>query len=170
MNDLEQLNRLLAHVGQRDGIDLRLNHEGTAGLTLNSGTSVFFEYVRSSRRLYLYTPLMVVPRDDPRRLALFEAMLACNFLNLGCETGGLAVFLHTEQAVYQTGLDAAGLDADRLDRAIDQLVEQREEVLCQLEQARSGESAPALSNKAVGAINRHVLQTWRPVIKAETRD
>jgi hypothetical protein len=33
MTDLEQLNRLLADVGRRDGIDLKLNQEGSAGIS-----------------------------------------------------------------------------------------------------------------------------------------
>lgn len=116
MHEIEQINKLLDEVGKRNAIELKLNHEGTGGLQLKSGVQLYFEYIKGKGRLYIYTPVMPVPPDEGRRLALYEAMLDCNFLNLGCETGGLAVFRHTGQAVYQTGLEVKSLNADRLHR------------------------------------------------------
>jgi hypothetical protein len=149
-HEIARLNQLLAEVGRRDNIELRLNHDGTGGLELKSGVKLFLEYVRSSGKLYLYTPLLPVANDEAGRAALFEAMLACNFLNLGCEAGALAFFRHTGQAVYQTGVDARELSPERLDKLIDTLLDQRDEVLYQLEQAKSSSAAP-LRPQAAGA-------------------
>jgi hypothetical protein len=160
ISEIERLNKLLGEVGRRHDIELKLNHEGTGGLELKNGIKLFFEYVKGSGKLYIYTPLETISRDDPRRLALYEAMLDCNFLNIGCETGALAIFRHTEQAVYQTGMDAASLNAERLGKAIDELIDQRDEVVYQLDQAKAGKSKTGKSGDAgadVSTLNRLAL-------------
>jgi hypothetical protein len=156
---MEKLNKLLGEVGKRNAIELKLNQEGTGGLQLKSGVKLFFEYVKNKRKLYIYTHLTNIPRDDPRRLALYEAMLDCNFLNLGCETGALAIFRHIEQAVYQTGLDVTSLDADRLDKAIDELINRRDEIIYRLEQAKTEIAKASQSHGgAASTVNRLATQ------------
>jgi hypothetical protein len=149
-------------VGKRDEIELKLNQEGTGGLELKNGVKLFFEYVKDSHRLYIYTPLENIPHEDPRRLALYEGMLDCNFLNLGCETGALAIFRHTGQAVYQTGLDVASLDADRLHKAINALVDQREDVIFQLDQARTEIGKPAQAQGGAASTANRLAMHIRP--------
>jgi hypothetical protein len=65
MNEIEHLNQLFAVIGKRDGLDVKLNHEGTGGLKLQSGVAIYFEYVQSNGKLYIYTSLMAVADDDP---------------------------------------------------------------------------------------------------------
>jgi hypothetical protein len=136
MQQIATISKVLAAAGKRAGVDLQLSTEGTAALQLRSGIKLFFEYVDSTRRLYIYTHLISVPRDAARRLALYEAMLDCNFLNLGCETGALAIFRDEEEAVYQTGLDVTDLNDERLNKAIDALIDRREDIIFLLDEAK----------------------------------
>lgn len=138
IEQLEKIKKILSEVGSRDGINgLTLNAEGTGGLELTNRVKLFFEYFEESERLYLYTPLMDIPRDDARRLLLYEAMLSCNFLNLVCGRGALALFAPQEQAVYQIWLDVDRLDADLLDKEIDELLQFRERIIYQLDHAKN---------------------------------
>lgn len=162
IREIEDLNKLLAETGKRDGVELKLNQQGTGGLELKNGVKLYFEYVTASRRLYIYTTLENIPHEDPRRMALYEAMLDCNFLNLGCETGALAIFRHTGQAVYQTGLEVASLDADRLYKAINALVDQRDDIVFQLDQARTEIGKPVQSQAAAAGTANRMAMHIRP--------
>ena len=121
----DRLSRLLEEVGKRDGIEgLRLNHEGTAALHLTSGKKVYFEYQENAAVLVLYMPLFDLPRDPKRRLACLEQMLDRNFLKLKTGRGELSLMRESDQAVYQIVLQAAGLNVDRLDDSINEILEQ----------------------------------------------
>jgi Tir chaperone protein (CesT) family len=147
---IECANRILGEVGTRNAIhDLALNGEGTAGIQLKSGLKLFFEYVEVSNRLYIYTPLMMIPKDGARRQALYEAMLTCNFLHLESGSGSLAIFMRTEEAVYQVGLDMATLNAARLDTALNELISRQEAVAYQLGHAKPGKGMLAQNNAPV---------------------
>lgn len=132
----ERLSRILEEVGMRDGIKgLHLSQEGTAALKLTSGKKIFFEYQESAASLVLYMPLLDVPRNAKQRLACLEQMLVRNFLKLQTGPGELSLMRETGQAVYQIVLQAAQLDADRLDRYVDEMLEQYEACMLALENA-----------------------------------
>lgn len=134
----ERLSRILEEVGKRDGIEgLRLGHDDTAALDLTSGKKVYFEYQESAASLVLYIPLLDLPRDPKRRLACLEQMLDRNFLKLKTGPGELSLMRESDQAVYQIALQAAALDADRLDRSIDEILEQHDACRSALEKAIS---------------------------------
>lgn len=127
---------VLEKVGMRDGIkDLRLNHEGTASLRLTGGKKINFEYQEGTRLLLLYMPLIDLPRDEKRRLALLEHMLERNFLKLRTGDGELSLMREGDQAIYQVALPATGLNVERLDSAIDKLLAQYEACMSALENA-----------------------------------
>jgi hypothetical protein len=128
---LEKLNQTFVEVGKRDGIaDFRLSPNGTAGLQLKSGTRIFFEYVSEKSLLFIYSPLLKLPTDDARAAALFRTALALNFLNAN---GTLAVSEYFQELAYQRAIAVAGLDADRLDQIINEVIEQRAALLAHLE-------------------------------------
>lgn len=155
IEQLEKTKKILNEVGKRDGIHgLTLNAEGTGGLELTNRVKLFFEYVEESERLYLYTPLMDIPRDDARRLLLYEAMLGCNFLNLVCSRGSLALFAPQEQAVYQIWLDVNRLDADLLDKEIDELLQFRERIIYQLDHAKNKQKETVQSSHRASTLGR----------------
>lgn len=132
----ERLSRILEEVGMRDGIKgLRLSHEGTAALDLTNGKKIFFEYQESTALLVLYIPLLDLPRDAKQRLACLEQMLGRNFLKLQTGQGELSLMRETGRAVYQIALQAATLDADRLDCSIDEMLEQHDACMSALESA-----------------------------------
>ena len=158
IEQLEKINKILSEVGKRDGINgLTLNAEGTGGLELENRVKLFFEYVEESERLYLYTPLMDTPRDDARRLRLYEAMLDCNFLNLICSRGSLALFSPQEQAVYQIWLDVNRLDANLLDAEIDALLQFREQILYRLDYAKNKQKDPVQSSHSSSSTLNRLL-------------
>jgi hypothetical protein len=143
-NELVRLNAMLEEVGRLDGIPgLRLAADGTGGIELKNGIKVLFEYVQDGGRLFIYTPLMKVPQDERQRCALFGAMLNRNFLELGTGRGTLAMFDHTAQMVYQVGLEVAQLDMQRLDRAIDALLQCRSEIVHGLEEGDAAQAQRA---------------------------
>jgi hypothetical protein len=151
-NELIRLNAVLEEVGRLDGIEgLRLAADGTGGMELKNGVKVLFEYVQESGRLFLYTPLTKVPEEERQRCALFGALLSRNFLELGNGRGSLAVFEHTAQVVYQVGLEAAQVDAQRLDRAIDALLRSRSEILRKMEDGDTAIVRRAASTEHQGA-------------------
>ena len=134
---MERVSRMLEEVGLRDGIrDLRLSHEGTAALQLTGGKKVFFEYQEEADFLFLYMPVLDLPGHAASLSALLEAMLDRNFLKLGTGKGELSILRDKKQAVYQIALATATLDADRLDREIDELLKQREKCRHALERAK----------------------------------
>jgi hypothetical protein len=148
---LEKLSRMLAEVGLRDGIQgLRLSHEGTAMLALSGGKKLGFEYNEELDSLLLHMPVMNLPTDSGRRLAMLEAMLAKNHLKSGGVRGELALDEQREQAIYQCALPVDSLDADRLDREIDIFLRQRDLFRFSLESGgdiQARERAPMISQR-----------------------
>lgn len=124
---MEKLSRILEQVGQRDGIQgLRLGPEGTAMLALGGGKQLGFEFNESLDLLLLYMPVLDLPADPGRRLAMLESMLAKNYLKAGDCPGELSVDIQRGQAVYQCAFRADSLDADKLDLEIDHFLRQRD--------------------------------------------
>ncbi|WP_158590504.1 type III secretion system chaperone [Noviherbaspirillum cavernae] len=155
------MSSIVNEVGRRDGVDgLRLSPEGTAAMTFRSGKKINFEYVAQSARLFVYTSLMPLGSDETRLFPLFESMLRCNFLKLGTGKGELSISLDTQQAIYQIGLDIDGLDADALDDAIDEVLKQHDECLCQLRQGVP--VAPGLPLPAAAAGAGHRIVRYSP--------
>jgi hypothetical protein len=140
MDRIRYLNLLLEEVGGRDGIvGLRLAPDGTGGLALQNGARVYFEYVDSTDRLYVYSTLRPLPESDAERLRLFDAMLAANFDQP--EAGSLAI-AHGH-AVYRTAHPARDLDANRLDDAIDHVLKRRDAMSRHLDLPPGPEAGPA---------------------------
>jgi hypothetical protein len=157
----ERVSRLLEEVGKRDGIEgLRLGHDDTAALDLTSGKKVYFEYHESAALLVLYMPLLDLPRDPKRRLACLEQMLERNFLKLKTGQGELSLMCESDQAVYQIALHVTALDVDRLDRSIDEILEQYDTCRSALEKTISGTvPRPSLSSQDGG--RQHLLASLR---------
>lgn len=157
--ELERISRIVNEVGRLDGIDdLRLSREGTATLSYQSGRTIYFEYIEANERLFLYSPLMRIPPDEPRRLVLFEAMLHSNFLKLATGHGELSISRNMQQVMYQYSLETVSLDISRLNHAIDNVLSRCETIPYQLERKSHEEPSPiAKSTKSIGAGTFHRL-------------
>lgn len=157
-NTAEYISGILDEVAQRDGIKgLRLSPQGTAALRLSKGREIFFEYVKDAALLCLYTPILPIPNDATRKLALYEAMLTCNFLKLHTGNGELAIIPDMQQVAYQHILDVHTLTADILDRFIDELLDQSQACIHILQLEK-----PIASDKSRTA-HRLQLMMKRPV-------
>jgi hypothetical protein len=159
---LVHLNRLLDDVGRWDGIaGLRLAADGTGGLQLKNGLRVFFEYAEQSDCLCIYTPVLPIPAHESERMRLYDAILRRVFLHHAA--GSVAVAAHLEHVVFQVCLHAEDLDtldAQRLDQAIDRVIERHAPLRRQLEQATLPQSRASLAQPAVPTL--HSLRRSNP--------
>ena len=156
-----QINTVFQKIAERDGIHgLKLTSDNATGLQLKTGENVFFEYVNAHDKIYIYTPLSPIPKDGPRRQALYENMLRCNFLGGRCGSGTLAIFLRTEEAVYQIGMDVKNLTVARLDGALKELIQQGKEALYQMQRPAVSDSAHAQSARPAQSTARRINRMY----------
>jgi len=134
MNELNRINTALTEVGRRYGIlALYLAPDGTCAIKLKDGTNLFFEWLEDGKKFFVYTPLINLPNDKVLRLAVYETLALLNCLSL--HHGTLAAHGPTSLVLYQIGLDTAELDADRIDDAMTNLLEERPALLARIEEA-----------------------------------
>ena len=123
MRDFTTVNNVLAELGRRNSITgLRLGTASTVGLCLKDGVEVDFEYDSQRNRLYLYTTILPLPKDDVARLRLCEAMLELNCLEQGFPCGALSIHRQHEAAICHLGLTVDGLTAPLLENALRELL------------------------------------------------
>ena len=82
-------------------------------------------------------PVLELPVNPLRRLAMMEMMLDCNFLKLETGKGELSIQHDENVAVYQVALETAALTVDRLDHAIDEFLKACEECRFRLEKSKT---------------------------------
>lgn len=123
MRDFATVNNVLSELGRRNNIaNLRLSAQATIGLCLKDGGEVDFEYDPSRNRLYIYTTVLSLPKDDAERLKLYEAMLELNCLDKGLPCGSLSIHRQREAAICQLGLPVAGLTSTMLENSLRELL------------------------------------------------
>lgn len=121
MMNIQGVNQILNAIGRRDGLNnLTLDEQGCAGLRLNDGVSLFFEWVETSQQLFIYTPLSL-----PEHLPLERA--CGQLLRLNCLTDGPVVAMHParDELLMQLAISADNLQVESVDRAINQLTASR---------------------------------------------
>ncbi|MES2353693.1 MAG: SMI1/KNR4 family protein [Pseudomonadota bacterium] len=134
MNELNRINTALTEVGRRYGIlALYLSPDGTCAIKLKDGTNLFFEWVEHAEKFFVYTSLITLPNDKGLRLAVYETLALLNCLSL--HHGTLAAHGPTSLVLYQIVLDTAGLNADQIDNAMSNLLEERPALLARIEEA-----------------------------------
>ena len=123
MHDFTIVNNVLSELGRRNSIaGLRLSTASTIGLCLKDGVEVDFEYDSRRNRLYLYTTILPLPKDDMARLRLCEAMLELNCLEKGLPCGSLSIHRQHEAAMCQLSLTVEGLTVPMLEKALRELL------------------------------------------------
>lgn len=133
---LDKVRQALREVAQRHGMaDAHLNpHEGL-GLELHDGQEICLEYAADRHKLFIYTPLTALVPDTLKRQAMLEAALQMNCLESGAAGALVALDAHGKTLLLQTALETADLNAERLERALNQLLQQRGVVLQGLTEA-----------------------------------
>lgn len=143
MSVLEPLNAALNLLASRYGIEgLGLEAAGSTGITLESGTQLFLEYLQDRGMVFLYTPLLPIPRSPELQLPLFQTMLELNCLEIGSGGGVLSLYPQLDTVIYHQSLPLEGIDADRLDEAFNRLVARAAELSLLLEGEPGNASAP----------------------------
>lgn len=123
MRDFATINNVLSELGRRNGIaDLRLSAQATVGLCLKDGVEVDFEYDGRRDRLYIYTSILPLPKDDRARLKLCDAMLELNCLEKGLPCGSLSIHRQRDAAICQLGLPVTGLTSTMLENSVRELL------------------------------------------------
>jgi len=123
MRDFTTVNNVLSELGRRHGIDgLRLSAESTVGLCLKDGIEVDFEYDDRRNRMYIYTTILALPKEDTERLKLFDAMLELNCLEKGLPCGSLSIHRQRDAAICQLGLPVTGLTSSMLENSLRELL------------------------------------------------
>lgn len=123
MRDFATVNNALSEMAQRNSIaNLRLGAEATVGLCLADGVEVDFEYDGERNRLYIYSTIAPLPKDERERLKMCEAMLELNCLEKELACGALSIHRQREAAICQLGLPAAGLSSTLLEKSLRELL------------------------------------------------
>jgi hypothetical protein len=150
MRDIQKLDLLLAGLGERYSIaNLRLPAHGAIGLRLKDGSELYLEHEKGHGKLYAYTTVMAVPKDDASRLKLLNRMLEFNFLESGAESVILSI--QGESAICHTSFMVAGLELEAFDRSLQNLIASRSDIAGKLradiknDMARTGKTRHSAS-------------------------
>jgi hypothetical protein len=158
MRDIQKLNVLLAEFGARYSIaNLKLPVHGAVGIRLRDGTELYLEHEERQGKLYAYTPVVALPKDDASCLKLFATMLNLNFLGSGVECGTLSVW--QDSAIFQMSFIITELQIDAFDRSLQKLVVCRTDLGAKLKTGMRSETGKA------AAKTRHSASTLLAALK-----
>ncbi|MFC7518719.1 type III secretion system chaperone [Herbaspirillum sp. GCM10030257] len=143
MPDVQKLNLLLAELGHRYGItNLKLSTQGAVGLRLKDGVELFLEQDSEQGRLYVYTPILSLPKANDARLRMFARMLELNFLGSSMAHGILSV--QRNMAICHVSIAIADLKIDTLDQWLHYLLESRATLVNKLKTCMRANTSEAL--------------------------
>lgn len=143
MTDRDLVNDALRALGDANGIaDFLLNDEHSVGLAMPDGLEVTFEWDEASRHLLVYAPLVRLPESASALFQLYHHLLTLNCLGIGSHQTVLSVHADLGMVLCHMSLFIEDLNATRIMRLVDHLLQARLKVLAELdeEDAELGEA------------------------------
>jgi hypothetical protein len=136
----------LKEFGKELGLELDFDENNTCILGIDDEFSLHLTYEPNSKRLYLYSPLLDgLPKDEKKRLKLYENLLEGSMLGGQMAGGGVGVAVKEELILMHCTLDMEHAEPNALSRFspfyVDTVGDWRKKIKKLLEEAE-GVSAP----------------------------
>ncbi|CAM2010088.1 type III secretion system chaperone [Acanthopleuribacter pedis] len=152
MTEREVIDQALAALGDANDIkDFALGEDGSVGLSMGEGLDLALEWDEKGRHLLIYLSVVPLPETAPELLQLYHRLLVLNCLGIGTHNAVLSVQPEMKLVLMHMNVFIEDVNAARIMRTVDHLLEARNAVLTALAEdesaeaeAEEGQSAPPM--------------------------